>query len=84
MIDLISRQAAIDMFQRLADNDWNRRTKTTWGHAYAEAVEMLEELPSVEPERECERCIEKLSYSAFRSFVEALTNAQSEDIRGDE
>ena len=48
--DLISRQDAIDMFQRLADDEWNQRTATIWANAYLEAVEMIQELPSVQPE----------------------------------
>ena len=50
MSDLISRQAAIDMFQRLAYDDWNQGASTTWANAYSEAVDMVRELPSAQPE----------------------------------
>ena len=51
MDDLISRQAAIDMFQRLAYDDWNQGTGTTWASAFSEAADMIENLPSAQPER---------------------------------
>lgn len=47
--DLISRQTAIDMFNRLADDPWNANANTTWSKAYGYAAEMIEELPSAEP-----------------------------------
>ena len=43
--DCISRQAAIDMFQHLAYDDWNQGASTTWANAYSEAAEMVRELP---------------------------------------
>lgn len=49
--DIISRQAAIDMFNRLADDPWNANANTTWSKAYGYAAEMIEELPSAEPEQ---------------------------------
>lgn len=45
---LISRQAAIDMFQRQAYDDWNQGTGTTWANAFSEAADMIENLPSVD------------------------------------
>jgi len=51
MSDLISRQDAIDMFQRLAYDDWNQGASTTWANAYSEAVDMVRELPSAQPKR---------------------------------
>lgn len=48
MDDLISRQEAIDMFERLAHDDWNQGVCTTWANAYAEAADMVEELQSVD------------------------------------
>ena len=61
--DCISRQAAIDMFQRLAYDDWNQGTSTTWANAYSEAVDMVRELPSVQPERKTGRWIEDGYYN---------------------
>lgn len=48
--DSISRQAAIDMFNRLADDPWNANANTTWSKAYGYAAEMIEEMPSAQPE----------------------------------
>lgn len=56
MSDLISRKAAIDMFQRLADDDWDKTTPTTWRNAYADAVEMVRDLQSAEHIK-CENCV---------------------------
>lgn len=59
MQDLISRQAAIDMFQRMAYDDWNQGTGTTWANAFSEAADMIEDLPpedAVEVVR-CRDCI---------------------------
>lgn len=50
MSDLIERQAAIDMFQNLAYDDWNQRTGTTWADAFSEAAEMIRDLPSAQPD----------------------------------
>ena len=49
--DTISRQAAVDMFQNLANNDWNKDTSTTWANAFAESADMIEDLPSAQPQR---------------------------------
>ena len=49
MSDLISRQAAIDMFQNLAYDDWNQGVSTTWANAFAESADMIKDLPSAEP-----------------------------------
>ena len=48
--DCISRQAAIDMFQNLAYDDWNQGASTTWANAFSECAEMIRHLPSAEPE----------------------------------
>ncbi len=46
--DYIKRQAAIILFQRIADDDWNKSNNTTWGRAYKEAVKLLENIPSAD------------------------------------
>ena len=48
MADYIDRQAAIDMFQRQAYDDWNKGTGTTWANAFSEAADMIENLPSAD------------------------------------
>ena len=50
MADLIDRQAAIDMFQSLAYDDWNQGVSTSWAEAYSEAAEMIRELPAAHPD----------------------------------
>lgn len=59
MSDYINRQAAIILFQRIADDDWNQGAGTTWANAYAEAADLVEDLPSadVEPVVHCRDCI---------------------------
>ena len=48
--DTISRQAAVDMFQNLANDDWNKDTSTTWANAFAESADMIEDLPAAQPQ----------------------------------
>jgi len=48
MSDYISREAAIDLFQRLAYDDWNQGANTTWANAYSEAAEMIAQLPAAD------------------------------------
>ncbi len=48
MADYIARQAAIDMFQRMAYDDWNQGVSTTWANAFSEAADMIEDLPSAD------------------------------------
>lgn len=50
MDDLISRQAAIDMFQNLAYDDWNQGVSTTRANAFAESADRIKGLPSAQPE----------------------------------
>lgn len=47
--DLISRQAAIEMFHRVANIGWNHGIETTVADAFKEAAEMVENLPDAEP-----------------------------------
>lgn len=51
MSDLISRQAAIDMFQNMAYDDWNQGVSTSWADAFSECAEMIRDLPSAQPEQ---------------------------------
>lgn len=50
MSDLIDRQAAIDMFQNMAYDDWNQGVSTSWADAFSECAEMIRDLPSAQPE----------------------------------
>ena len=53
MAEYIEREAAKDMFQRLAYDDWNQGACTTWANAYSESAEMIDAIPAadVEPVR---------------------------------
>lgn len=72
MTDLISRQATIDMFQRMAYDDWNQGTGTTWANAFSEAADMIEDLPSAEPTLYGYK-IEHLAYIARVMEKEGIT-----------
>lgn len=48
MADLIDRQAAIDMFQRMAYDDWNQGVSTTWANAFSECADMVADIPSAD------------------------------------
>lgn len=75
-MDLISRQAAIDMFQRQAYDDWNQGTGTTWANAFSEAADMIENLPSAEPTLYGYK-IEHLAYIARVMQKEGITAEQA-------
>ena len=60
MDDTISRQAAIDMFQNLAYDDWNQGVSTSWADAYSECANMIRELPSAHTEDWMERNKERI------------------------
>lgn len=44
----IDKQAAIDMFQRNAYDDWNQGVSTTWANAFSECADMVEDIPTVD------------------------------------
>ena len=45
MTDYIERQAAMDVFENLADEDWNKNTGTTWANAFIEVAGMIDGIP---------------------------------------
>ena len=63
-MDLISRQDAIDMFRKLADDDWNIQVSTTWATAFDESADMIEDLPSADVVEvlRCKDCRQKSVY----------------------
>lgn len=75
MADLIDRKAAIDMFQRMAYDDWNQGTGTTWANAFSEAADMIEDLPSADAV-EVVRCRDCEHY--FTSNLEMAKNHGAE------
>ena len=40
-----------DNLQALAYDDWNQGVTTSWADAYSEFADMVEEMPTIEPER---------------------------------
>lgn len=53
----IDGDALRDKLQNLADDEWNRSTPTTWAEAFAECADMVEDAPTIEPERKTGRWI---------------------------
>lgn len=53
MAEYIDKQTAIDLFQRLAYDDWNQGANTSWANAYDEAAELIRNIPhaDVQPVR---------------------------------
>ena len=47
----IDADAQRDKLQNLADDEWNRSTTTSWAEAFSECADMLEDAPTIEPER---------------------------------
>lgn len=59
MRDLIRRDDAKDVFQRLAYDDWNQGVSTTWANAFSECADIIDDIPTVDSVevvrcRECE------------------------------
>ena len=48
---LIDADALKDRLQTLSYDDWNQGVSTTWANAYAECADMVEDMPTIEPER---------------------------------
>lgn len=46
--DLISRQALIKEFLRLADDEWNQKTGATWAKGFEESAEVVEDAPTID------------------------------------
>lgn len=53
---LIDADAMSDRLQNLAYEDWNQGIVTSWADAYMECADIVEEMPTIEPERNCEGC----------------------------
>lgn len=60
MSRLIDADALRDNLQALAYDDWNQGVTTSWADAYREVADMVEEMPTIEPERKkgtpCDLC----------------------------
>lgn len=49
---LIDGDALKDRLQSLAYDDWNQGVSTSWSDAYRECADMVEDMPTIDPERE--------------------------------
>lgn len=68
---LIDADALRERLQSLAYDDWNQGVSTTWANAYSEIADMIDDQPSVEPERKKGKWIEKHhAYSDEESVIE--------------
>lgn len=47
---LIDADALRDRLQNLAYNDWNQGVTTSWSNAYNECADMVDDMPSVQPD----------------------------------
>ena len=45
MAKYIEKQVAIDVFENLADEDWNKNTGTTWANAFIKVASMIDGIP---------------------------------------
>ena len=46
----IDADALKDRLQALSYDDWNQGVSTTWANAYAECADMVEDMPTIDPE----------------------------------
>ena len=58
MSEYIKREGVVELFKRIAYDDWNQGASTSWATAYSEAAEIIRDIPAadvVEVVR-CEDC----------------------------
>ena len=55
----IDGDALRDRLQNLGYDDWNQGTTTTWAEAFNECADMVDEQPTIEPQRKRGRWIKK-------------------------
>ena len=56
----IDGDALRNKLQNLADDDWNQDTATSWAEAFIECVDMIDDMPTIEPEPQWIPCSERL------------------------
>ena len=54
----IDADALRDRLQNLGYDDWNQGTTTTWAEAFIECADMVDEQPTIEPQRKKGRWID--------------------------
>lgn len=59
MSRLIDADALKDRLQSLAYDDWNQGVSTSWADAYRECADMVDEQPTIEPERKKGKAVVK-------------------------
>lgn len=47
----IDADALRDTLENLADDEWNQSTSTTWASAFASVTDIVDDAPTIEPER---------------------------------
>lgn len=57
---MIDGDALKDRLQTLSYDDWNQGVSTTWANAYAECADLVEDMPTIEPEQQWIPCSERL------------------------
>lgn len=82
MDDLISKQAAIDMFQNLAYDDWNQGVLTTRANAFSESADMIKSLPSAQTEDYTELKREFLRMASYIDVLLECSDEQKETLIG--
>ena len=48
MADYISKEEALSILKKMADDDWNMCTGTTWAMGYESAADLIEDIPSAD------------------------------------
>ena len=76
---LIDADALKDHLQSLAYDDWNQGASTSWADAYRECADMVDEQPTIEPERKKGRWIPDNNSVYETRFVCSLCR-ESQDV----
>lgn len=56
MADLIDRGEVIEAFIKIANSESNKRATTSWAHAYEDAANMVELMPTAERRGQWKEC----------------------------
>lgn len=80
--DIISRQVAIDMFQRLSYEDWNKGL-ITWSEAWRVCAEIIRDLPSAQSALVGDLIDRKKAIEVVHDyFLSELNKEETEDVVG--